>query len=749
MIVQVCYSAAHGDIYHVSPNGNDSNPGTNARPFGTIQKAADIIKAGDTCYIHQGVYRETVRLRKSGAKGRPIRFIAAHGEVAVLSGTEPIQSNWSVYRGKIYKTSVAHVFDQLFVDGQLMIEARWPNMRFDQRFDKQAWATAGKGSKYGTIVDPALAETGINWTGAVATLNVGSWQTWRRSVHNHHAGSDRFIYDQDLSLRLESKRRWEGFDRYFLSGKLEALDSPTEWFLDYSSRMLYLWTPDGTDPSDHVIEGKSRGYAFIAKEVNHVVLSGLHFFATTFKLEQTESCLIDNTHLLFATCVKEPFGATKRGIVSPDEPKGWSSRRWFGETSIVTPTFIGGKNNKVSDCSIRYANGPAITLEGTNNTVENCLIHDVDWYGLDTGFGVDMLGSRASTIRSCTIFNIGSSEGIRLSNQGASVVEYNYIHHGGLCQSDGALVQAATPGVAGTVIRYNWIHDHNAFNWGGNGIRGDDRTRGLIVHHNVVWNCRHKGIITKGDSNKVYSNTALSNPEVDILVPRHPLPGKVNELSLQNLHSETINNCASVICGTYLFERKQEPPPGKVDSNYSGPNPMLQDPANLDFRPRGNSPLTDSGRLIPQITDGYRAKAPDIGAYEFGRPRWLPGCRNGLWLSAPQKQADGTLAIGIALRMPPTEPVSLAVTSSSPNVGPNTLGTPRFTPDNWMHVQAITLSQCIKALTLQFSDKHLGHVEVSDVGSIDEQAGQVVTFDRPMLPTEPTKFVRGPEAIAE
>ena len=42
--------------YHVSPTGSDSNPGSEARPFRTIQKAADGVKPGDTVLVDDGVY---------------------------------------------------------------------------------------------------------------------------------------------------------------------------------------------------------------------------------------------------------------------------------------------------------------------------------------------------------------------------------------------------------------------------------------------------------------------------------------------------------------------------------------------------------------------------------------------------------------------------------------------------------------------------------------------------------------------
>jgi len=100
---------AHAAEYFVAVDGNDSNSGSQERPFFTIQKATDLMKPGDTCYIRGGIYRQVVRLKRSGTQGKPICFVAWPGEVVVLSGTEPIHAQWSRHRGRIYKTTVSDV----------------------------------------------------------------------------------------------------------------------------------------------------------------------------------------------------------------------------------------------------------------------------------------------------------------------------------------------------------------------------------------------------------------------------------------------------------------------------------------------------------------------------------------------------------------------------------------------------------------------------------------------------------------
>lgn len=72
--------------YFVSLSGSDSNPGTSARPWRTISKAVNILKPGDTLYIREGIYDETVHIRTSGTAANPILILNYPGETPVIDG---------------------------------------------------------------------------------------------------------------------------------------------------------------------------------------------------------------------------------------------------------------------------------------------------------------------------------------------------------------------------------------------------------------------------------------------------------------------------------------------------------------------------------------------------------------------------------------------------------------------------------------------------------------------------------------
>jgi hypothetical protein len=84
----VCVSAAFGQTntsYYVSPTGNDSNSGTQAAPWRTVQHAADTARAGSTVNVRGGIYEELVSINASGnASNGFITFRSHPGETAIL-----------------------------------------------------------------------------------------------------------------------------------------------------------------------------------------------------------------------------------------------------------------------------------------------------------------------------------------------------------------------------------------------------------------------------------------------------------------------------------------------------------------------------------------------------------------------------------------------------------------------------------------------------------------------------------------
>ncbi len=79
------HAAGSNDIY-VSPNGVDTNDGSQASPFRTIQKAADVAIPGITIHVLQGTYSPII-INISGTATAPITFISDPKGAASIVGS--------------------------------------------------------------------------------------------------------------------------------------------------------------------------------------------------------------------------------------------------------------------------------------------------------------------------------------------------------------------------------------------------------------------------------------------------------------------------------------------------------------------------------------------------------------------------------------------------------------------------------------------------------------------------------------
>ncbi len=78
---------ANAGSFHVSPNGKDSNPGTQSHPWKTIAKANKTLIAGDTVLIHAGKYSDQIRPENSGTSNDARITYRAAGDGKVILDT--------------------------------------------------------------------------------------------------------------------------------------------------------------------------------------------------------------------------------------------------------------------------------------------------------------------------------------------------------------------------------------------------------------------------------------------------------------------------------------------------------------------------------------------------------------------------------------------------------------------------------------------------------------------------------------
>src|SRR4051812_49124556 len=87
-LVAVARGASAEQTYYVGTAGSDTNPGTQAQPFATIQRGLNAAQPGDTVNLLAGVYRDqNPTFVRSGTAAAPITLQAAPGASVVIKGS--------------------------------------------------------------------------------------------------------------------------------------------------------------------------------------------------------------------------------------------------------------------------------------------------------------------------------------------------------------------------------------------------------------------------------------------------------------------------------------------------------------------------------------------------------------------------------------------------------------------------------------------------------------------------------------
>lgn len=580
----------HASVYYVSPSGNDTgNDGLSVgAPFRTIQKSASIMAAGDTCLIMAGIYRETVSPAASGSPGLPITFMPYNNASVTITGADLYAGSWSAYSGNIWQSATTDSFIQVFTDGQMMNEARWPNTVVDDLLH-MATATAKSGTNDTGIIDASLPAG--SWAGAYVWIQPGDgWGSYTRQITSYTSGSS-LSWSTPIGTGDVNYEPRNG-NPYYIFGSLSGLDSAGEWFLDAGGDVFYLWTPDGAAPGTHTVEIKKRNYAFDLTARSHVRIYDLNIFSAAVNMEDSYYCSVDNCRVRYVDHYTQANGFSVSG---------------------GTKNYMSGGSNEWKDSTITVSAGCGIYIQGFNNKVTNCLIHDTGYMGSNhAAIMTDGGGGSAQTFGHVlswnTIYNTGRFGIVHPDTRDLKIL-YNDISYPGLLSKDCGAIYAFGLGAQYTEIAYNWTHEnHTTY---GAGIYLDNGSNRHLVHHNVSWNCAGTGIVlnTPSEYNLVYNNTTF-NCYKSFDYYGNAAQGLGNIES--QLGSEVINNVAA---NPMTFSH--DPP---ATSHHNGNYPI-----GADFIPSAGSAAIDAGAVIPGVTDGYSGSAPDIGAYEYGGTYWIPG----------------------------------------------------------------------------------------------------------------------------
>jgi hypothetical protein len=416
----------------VSPQGKDTDSGTQAHPFATVKRAREAARlvAGAqpvTVLLRGGAYYLPEPLvftpEDSGTRAAPITYEAYRNEQVVLSGGVRLNLTWEPYRDGILraKTPSGFTTDQLFINGERQPMARYPNYDPDERIFNGYAADAISPERVKRWADPQ--------GGFIHAMHEYQWGGFHYRITGKDAQGN-LTYEGGWQNNRPAKMH----PQYrFVENIFEELDAPHEWFLDSKAGWLYYYPPVGLDMTHATVEGvrlrhlvEFRGTA--QHPVRFIILKGMTFrhAARTF---------MEN---------REP-------LVRSD----WTTYR--GGAIFSTGT----EDCTVRDCFLDQVGGNAVFVNNYNRrfTVRGCHIAEAG------ANGVAFVGDRdAARVprdwndHTQTLANLDRTPGPRTDDYPADcLVEDCLIHATGRIEKQTAPIQIELS--AGIIVRHCSLYD--------------------------------------------------------------------------------------------------------------------------------------------------------------------------------------------------------------------------------------------------------------------------------------------------
>lgn len=475
--------------YHVRPGGDDAANGTSPttawRTIERVNQHTYQFQPGDRILFERGgTYRGEIIGGMSGTADAMIT-IGAYGVGArpIIKGSEPV-SGWEPHEGNIWKAPVAHRVDQLYVNGQRMTPARFPDTGWLRN------ANAGGNQ----LQSPDLTQPDGYWNGAKVILRRTASSIDTLIVSDHADGLLTFT----TSFPAIGQDDW-GF---FFTKKASELNAPGEWHHDAGAGMLYLRMPDDSSPVAAQIEAAVHNEGvYVYWHRHHLRIEGLHFMHQRNAGVRVD----DGNDIIVNDCRLE--------------------RSYHGIRSVGTDCIY--TNNTITGT---YATGALLIDSGTlfeNNTLTDIALipgegeHAWGYFGV-RGIGPDII------MRGNRLDNIGYT-GLEVNRN--TLVEKNVITRALATLNDGGGI--AFDNADGLIIQDNIVRDLVGATDGsstvmphfqrmGNGIYfGNTNIRNTTVQRNTVADCPGAGINvdhTMVASGFVVRNNILFNNDIQLAV---------------------------------------------------------------------------------------------------------------------------------------------------------------------------------------------------------------------------------------
>ena len=548
----VMVEAAVTNEYHVALSGDDSNPGSAAEPFATLEKARDTVRehiaagelpyGGITVYLHEGVYhiQQSFALgeQDSGTADSPIVYRQYQNDrVSISGGIEIDYSKFGLIsdnemkgrlidetaKSKVMAADLSEIgltdFDGFTIrkpennrfvqpiftfDGKMLKLVRWPNTDKSSEWPRVTTLNRGYCDRYTS--DPSNNGTGLAKV-QYTTDRPNSWgYNFDEIIYN---GYWRYDWANEVLFATVDKKAktieaqaslfygCDGSNRPFqVFNVFEELDEPGEWYIDRTGGKMYLYPYETTNDTP-VFKMTDKDFDLITiNNASHVTISGIEVTAG----KQKGITIDGGTEVCIDNCSINGF-----------ENVGLAINSGAGN---------GVKNSRVFDCGIGgiiLNGGDKTNIIPAGNYVENCDIHDFAQLQETYAPGVSLNGV-GNVVKNCEIHS--APHAAILFNGVDNVVEYNSIHDVCLNAGDmGAIYTGRHLDDHDNIIRFNHFYGiGNELNaqYPVDNVFTDDGSCDLIVYGNIfgVNPASSDGVKNHGGMNNRFYHNVFLDTEV-------------------------------------------------------------------------------------------------------------------------------------------------------------------------------------------------------------------------------------------
>lgn len=382
---------------YVSPVGDDANPGTEALPFRTPERARDAVRAwngdmtGDiVVYLRGGTYElaDVFRLNAadSGTNGYEVVYRAYPGETPVLSGGRRV-IGWSPAQeaavAGLWEADAADVdyTRQLYVNGVKAVRARGTppgSLAYENRIDTLAWRNNLPIYEGLTTPDTAIR----SWDRIRdVELHVKAWFLHHilplESVTAAPGGTSLRFREpsfRDAQIKFLSRFLSEEPKAYHIENALELLDEPGEWYMNRATGKVYYMPRPGEEITTAVVtmpklERLVEVRGTLDEPAGHIRFEGIRFADTTWLrpvddgyVEAQGGLMMDPNEemLIHSSFVKPPAAVVLDAVYGVTFERNMFER--FGAAAVDIRN--GASANRIVGNEFRDLAGAAVQIGG-------------------------------------------------------------------------------------------------------------------------------------------------------------------------------------------------------------------------------------------------------------------------------------------------------------------------------------------------------------------------------------------------